>query len=246
MKGISEETQESRAAIEALSPSHPTNAMPRWLEFDWILPDGRPVRKTYLQAELGLFAVEEFTTRISEILESFMKGEFGIKIGELFRGEVEMPVNLDPDATQEFVDENEQLVNAFIKLIQIIPGLRADITVLSLGVPRLEVPWAKEQLSEPPHRGGLSVAEGFDVLIYFLRQNVPLLQRTLLGKARELVEEFRLLIAPPDETPTSSGSTTQPLPTTPLTEVPTPTTPPPASPGGTPSSISSPATPVSS
>jgi hypothetical protein len=240
VKDITTEAQESRAAIEAIAPSHPANAMPRALQFNWIKPNGEPVVKTYIQAELGLFAVEEFSTRLTEILDSFVKGEFGIKVGELFRGEVEMPVNLDAEATQEFVDENEQLINAFIKLVKIVPGLRQDITVLSLGVPRLEMAWAKEQLSEPPYRGGLSVEDGFDILIYFLRQNVPLLRRTLLGKARELVEEFRLLVLDEEQTPASSPSTEEISGTT--TQAGTTTMEPPSTPGGTPSNISSPAT----
>lgn len=231
---LTQQAQESRAAIEAISPSHPPDAMPRVVEFDWIKPDGVPVTKTYVQAQLGMFAVEEFTTRITEIIDSFVKGEFGMKIGELFRGEVEMPVTLDADATQDFVDENEQLIQAAIKLVKIVPALRLDITVLSLGVPRLEMPWAKDCLSEAPYRGGLSVEEGMDILIYFIKQNIPLLRRTLLGKAQELAEEFRLLVAPDEEeeTPTSSPSTplssvTTPEPAVAMAEVP-------ATPGGTP------------
>lgn len=231
--------EQSRAAINAISPTHEANAMPRVLEFDWVKPDGVPVTKRYVQAQLGLFQVEEFSTRITGIVDSFMKGEFGIKIGELFRGEVEMPVTIDAEATQSFVDENEQLINAFVKLVQIIPDLRLDITVWSLGVPRLEQPWAKEQLSEPPYRGGLSVEDGMDILIMFIRQNVSLLRKTLLGKARELAEEFQSQIAS-DETPTSSASTAPSLATTPEK-----TTEEPDSPGGTPSSISSAPTAVS-
>lgn len=231
---LAQQTAESKAAIEAISPSHKPDAMPRELEFDWITPQGHPVKKRYIQAQLGLFAVEEFTTRITEIIDSFVKGEFGMKIGELFRGEVEMPVTLDAEATQDFVDENEQLIQAAVKLVQIIPSLRLDITCWSLGIPRLEVPWAKEQLSEAPYRGGLSVEEGMDILIVFIKQNIPLLRKTLLGKGKELAEEFRLLVASDEEeeTPTSSPSmppsseTTTAETTTPAVAL--------ATPGGTP------------
>jgi hypothetical protein len=229
---LAQQTAESRAAIEAISPSHEPDAMPRELEFDWITPQGQPIKKRYIQAQLGLFAVEEFTTKITEIIDSFVKGDFGMKIGELFRGEVEMPVTLDAEATQDFVDENEQLIQAAVKLVQIIPSLRLDITCWSLGVPRLEVPWAKEQLSEAPYRGGLSVEEGMDILIVFIKQNIPLLRKTLLGKGKELAEEFRLLVASDEEeTPTSSPSTPQ------SSETATPETTPAvalATPGGTP------------
>lgn len=236
---LEDQAAESKAAIEAISPGHPANALPRVLEFDWVTPQGQAIKKRYIQGQLGLFAVEEFSTRITSIVDQFMKGEFGMKVGELFRGDVEMPVTLDAEATQSFMDENEQLINAFIKLVQLIPDLRLDITVWSLGVPRLERAWAKEQLAEAPYRGGLSVVEGMDILILFVQQNVPLLRKTLLGKAQELVEEFRLLVA--EETPTSSDSTAQSSETIQKQM----TTVEPITPGGTPSSTSSQPTAVS-
>lgn len=228
MQDITEQAQESRAALDALLPLHPEKAPPRELAFNWVTPQGNAVIKRYVQAQLGLAGVEEFSTRLTEVVDSFMKGEFGIKVGELFRGEVEMPVQLDADETQAFVDENEQLITAFIKVLQIVPGLRLDITVLALGIPRLEREWAKGQLSEPPYRGGLSVEEGFDILTMFIRQNAVLLRRTLLGKARELVEVFRLEVLDEEPTPTSSDSTPPSSGTTP------PTTALSGSPGATP------------
>lgn len=235
--------QESRAAIEAISPSHPADALPREVEFDWITPQGQAVQKRYIQGQLGLFAVEEFTTRITGIVDSFMKGEFGMKISELFSGKVEMPVTLNPQETQGFLDENEQLINAFLHLIKIVPDLRLDITVWALGVPRLEQPWAKDCMREAPYRGGLSVEEGMDILILFVKQNVPLLRTTLLGKAQELVEVFRSLVVDEEEKTQTSSSSTDPSSVT--TAVEEPTTTEPATPGGTPSSISSPPIAVS-
>lgn len=241
MKTITEEAGESRAAIEALAPAHPKDAPPRELEFDWKLPDGRPIQKRYIQAELGFFAVEELTTRITEIIDQFMKGEMGIKIGELFQGQIETPVEYDAESVNTFMDENEQLINAFISLVKLVPDLRLDITCWSLGIPRKEIPWAKDCLSEAPYRGGLSVEDGMDILIYFVKQNVPLLRRTLVGKAQELVAAFQSLVVD-EETQTSSGSTPQSSATT---QQPTTTAEEFDSPGGTPSSTSSAPTPAS-
>lgn len=245
VRDLTEQTEESRAAIEALEPSRDPKALPRDLQFHWTLPDGRPVEKTYTQDELGMFPAQEFTTRVTEIIDSFVKGEFGIKIGELFRGEVDMPVSLDAESTQSFMDDNEQLIQAFIKLVQILPDFQQDVMVLSLGVPRLEREWAKQQLSEPPHRGGLTVEEGFDILIKFIQQNALLVRETVRGKTQELVDAFRLEVLqqePSTEDQTSSVSTAR---DSALTAAPPTTEKEPTSPGGTPSSTSSPPTPAS-
>lgn len=220
-----EAVRESRAAIEAIEPG----IEQRELVFNWTAPDGRPIERAYIQAELGMFPVQEFTTRITEIIESFTEGEMGMKLGELFRGDVKMPTEFTPEAVDGVVEENIQLIRALIKLVNILPGFQLDIMCLSLGVPRREHDWAKEQMQEPPSRGGLTVEDGFDILKWFIRQNAELLRETLLGKARELADEFRLHVLQEDPKENEEKSTTEPDQ--------------PASPGGTQSSTSSPATP---
>lgn len=228
-----EETRRSREAIEAIEP----DTALRELTFNWKLPDGRDVEKTYTQAELGMFPVQEFTTLVTEVVESFTQGDMGMKIGDLFRGDIEMPEDFSPGTVNKVVEENMALVQAFIKAVQMLPGFQLDIMCLSLGIPRHEREWAKGQLQEPPHRGGLTVQEGFDILIWFIRQNAELCRETFLGKARELVDEFRLHVLQEDPTASSDSTDSETTTETPAD--------PSSSPGGTPSSISSPDTPVS-
>lgn len=183
-----EQIAQSRQAIEALEPS----VAPRELRFEWTDPAGQPIERVYIQAQLGMFPTQEFTTRISEILDSFVQGEMGMKIGDLFRGGLSMPVTMDEGAVNSIVDENMELIKAFFKLLQVLPDLQLDIICLSLGVPRAERAWAKLQLQEPPHRGGLTVEDGFDLLEVFIKQNAPLVKDTVVGKAQSLVKVFRL------------------------------------------------------
>lgn len=197
------EVQRSREAIEALEPS----VTERKVTFNWTLPNGEPTRKEYLQAQLGMFPTQEFTTMVTEILDSFVEGEMGMKIGELFRGDVAMPVTFDADTVNETISENLQIIKALVKLVRILPDFQLDIICLSLGIPRRERAWAKEQLQEPPSRGGLTVTEGFDLLIVFIRQNASLVKETVTGKARELVDVFRLEILGQD--PTTEEETAQ-------------------------------------
>lgn len=230
-----EQIRQSREAIEALEPKgHPD----RTLTFKgWKLPDGRDAGdRTYTQAELGMFPAQELVTIISEIVDQFTEGEMGLKIGDLFRGDVVLPTNFDADAVDAVVEENIQLVKAIIKLIRVLPEFQLDIITLSLGVPRRERQWVKECLQEPPHRGGLKVDEAFDIFIVFVKQNAPLIKETFSGKASELVEVFQLEImdlSPVEDSSDSTDSASSPSGIDPQ----------PASPGGTPSSTSSQPTP---
>lgn len=226
------ETQKQRAAIEALEPTRPANAMPVQRVFQWTLPNGNAVQKAYVQAELGLFPAQDFGLLVTEIVESFTKGDMGMKIGDLFRGQIDMPSQFTGEAVNTLVDENMALVQAFVKLIQTVPSLQLNILCLSLGVPRLEREWAKSQMQEPPHRGGLSVDDGFELLSTFISQNAVLLRETFVGKAKELVEQFQmevLQMEPANSSPSTDSTESSEL--QPQEDEP--------SPGSTPSSTSS-------
>jgi hypothetical protein len=224
-------TQASRRAIEALESSTP----PVERKFAWTLPNGESREVSFIQDVLGMFPTQEFITRITEVLDLFVQGDMGMKLGELFRGEIAMPDTFDPESVNDVVDENLEIIKAFIKLVQLMPDLQLDIMCMSLGIPRQQRSWAKDQLQEPPSRGGLTVEEGFDILICFVRQNGSLLRETLVGKAKELADVFRLHVLDQGmedkgETSSSSSST--------ISEMEDSTTSLSGSPGGTPSSIS--------
>lgn len=250
-------TSDSRQAIEAIDPP---GFPDRVIKVKWLDPGySQILEKDYTQATLGMFPVQEFTTLISETLQQFIDGDLGIKLGELFRGEIQAPVvtneggGIDAEAVEDFLSDNMQIVQAFIKLVQKVPELQLEIMCLSLGIPRLERAWAKERMQEPPHRGGFTVPEGFDILIWFIRQNAELVRETVLGKAQDLVAEFQLHVLHSEDhemyegkarkkVPLESSSVSTETASTAEAETPTPQ---PSSPGGTPSSTSSPDIPVS-
>lgn len=231
MPQVSQTTDRIRQNREAIEAMEPATATREW-KFNWTHPNGQPIEMTYYQEELGLFPAQEFVTIITEILDSFVDGEMGMKIGDLFRGDVKMPVTFDAESVNSVVEDNMQLIKAIVKLVQILPEFQLDIICLSLGVPRKEREWAKTQLSDIPKRGGLTVTDGFDILKYFIQQNASLVKETFLGKARELVDVFRLEIL--DLEPTSPTDSTAEEEEMAL-----------SSPGGTPSSTSSPDIPES-
>lgn len=220
-----ERIKQSRDAIEAIEPSD--GAPSRTLTFHgWRLPDGSPVGdagKSYVQAQLGMFPVQEFGVLVSGALNEFTQGDIGARIGDLFRGDVQMPVTMDSESVNKVVSENEALIMAFFKLMRMLPSFQLDVMCLSLGVPRREREWFKDCVQEPPHRGGLDVEAGFGILIYFVRQNARLIQDSVMGKARELVEVFQLEVLGRSKKTTSERSDDHPQP----------------SPGTTPSSTSS-------
>lgn len=199
--------EDAREAIEALEPAITQYER----KFTWRAPGGAEVEVNFRQAEMGMFPAQEFLTIISEVIDKVARGEMGIKLGELFRGDLEMPDAIDPETVDRMIDENMQLLQAIVKLIQALPVLQLDVIVISLGVPRHQREWAKEQLAQPPHMGGLSVDDGFELLGVFIEQNGDLIREKLMGKARELVEKFNLHVLKRDtSTETSQESTSAP------------------------------------
>lgn len=220
MQDISDQIAESKEQIEAIQPSTPE----RRLKFNLVFPDD--VRREYdvIQGELGMFPVQEFVTLMTGIIDDFAKGKYGIKIGELFRGEIKTPDQYTPDEVEKVVDENSQLIAAFLEAVKMLPGLQKEIICLSLGIEPRQREWFKGAISRAPSQGGLTVDEGFDLLIWFLRQNAKLVRRFFEEKGRELVDEFRLQVL--GETLDVEGTATE-------------TTEESDSPGSTPSSTSS-------
>jgi hypothetical protein len=49
-------------------------------------------------------------------------------------------------------------------------------------------------ISEPPHRGGLTVDEGVSILVWFIRQNGALIKRFLEDQTRELWVELEKVL----------------------------------------------------
>jgi hypothetical protein len=224
---------QSRQQLEALRPSVPS----RIVSFpQMVMPDGR-TRQDFdaIQEQLGMFGVQDFVTMMGEVIEDFTKGEFGIKLGQLFTGEASMPTDFTAEKVDEAIEENMAFVQAFLKLIRIVPSLQLDIYCLSLGIAPDQRDWFKSAIQRPPSQGGLSVDDGFDLLYTFIRQNAKLIRRFFSEKGAELVRVFRTEVLEEVEGTATEVSTDTP-PTNQSPGLPT------GSPGSTPSSISSGAT----
>ena len=219
MEDITEDLAKSEGAVEALMPS--TSA--RTLRFNLVNDQGVMQPYEFVQATLGFVPMQKFFNQVRREIQNFVKGEYGIKLGELFRGEVSMPaaselVSADVDSV---IEENQAIIDVVFKLVEIAPDFQLDVIALSLGVHPRRVEWFKEAISEPPHRGGLTITEGFDILKTFIRQNASEIRHFFVDEATSLVKEFRLAVGLEEEGESDS------------------------SPGGTPSSTTSQDTPVS-
>lgn len=198
---------------------------------------GNMVERVYFQEELGVFPKQKFITLMTSEINQFVKGEYGVKIGELFRGDLrqKMPTEINEQTVTNVVEENSKIIETVIEVINRLPDLQTNIIALSLGVPTHEFDWFRKAIQEPPRRGGLTDDEFVDILKFFMRQNVDALRRFFTQKAVELVDEFRLTVM--GEQPEEAESETS-EPSTPMAN-------PPTSPGSTPSTTSSQPTPAS-
>lgn len=222
---LTDQLAEQRQQLEALQPS----VASRILVFpNLVMADGR-TRQNFqvVQEQLGMFPTQEFVTRIGEVIDDIRKGDLGIKLVELFSGEAKMPTSFNPETLDQTLNENMVFVDALMKLVRVLPDLQLDIMCLSLGIAPSQREWFKSAISRNPSQGGLTVDEGFDILIMFIRQNAKLIRRFFEEKAAEVVAELReqVMDKPVEGTATEMTGT-----------------PDSSSPGSMPSSTSSPAT----
>jgi hypothetical protein len=188
MEDVTDHLERSEKAVEAIMPS--TGA--RQLKMMLLYEDGTMRETIFIQDTLGFVPIQNFFNKLTREIKNFVDGEYGIKLGELFRGDIEMPSDLSAEKVDEVVEENESIIRAFLKIVEVVPELELDIFALSLGVQRKRVEWFKEAIAEPPHRGGLTIEEGFDILKVFIRQNSAAVKRFFDQEAKALIKEFRL------------------------------------------------------
>lgn len=225
-KDVERRVEREREIIEDLSPEATVKRV-----FLVTMPDGNERRVEYVQATLGLFPTQEFLMMMQRIIKDFMNGKYGITVGDLFAvsgDEIRnrLPENFDSDSIDGVFRENESIISAVLNAIEIVPGFEQDVIALSLGVHPDERERFKKLISDAPHRGGLTIDEGVDIIKVFIRQNVRSIRRFLERQTREIYDEIVGLLAPKEKMETESK------PIEPST----------SSPGSTPSSTSSPAT----
>jgi len=184
-----------------------TEPITRKMQLCGVMPDGtlgfEQVEVEFTQATLGFIPIQQFFNKIGREIRNFVKGEYGIKLGELMgpamRQRIQAPELVDESEVNRMVDENEGLIQAIVEAIQKVPDLELEIIGLSLGVRPGQMPWFKAAVSEPPHRGGLTIDEGFILLTTFVRQNHAAVRRFFEDQGKALFEEISAIISPPTE-----------------------------------------------
>ena len=231
---VDEQVDQGRRMIEDLEPG--IQVVER--VFMWPGADGNVHPVPYTQETLGMFPAQEWMNMMLAVVRDLLVGKYGIKIGELFKSATTssdsrsilqqiVPEALDEDSVNKVVDSNIDMIQAFLNLITIVPDLLHETIALSLGVRRKQREWFKDQISEPPSRGGLTVDEGFDILGTFVRQNGDSIRRFLGEKIQDLYKEVMATL-PQETEPEQKDETETPTPKTDT-----------SSPGSTPSSTSS-------
>jgi hypothetical protein len=222
MQDITEQIKESQDAADAIVPG----SQRAW-KLESRDSDGNPVERQFVQEELGFFPKQEFLNLLSDEVDKFVKGDYGIKLGELFKGGVReklAPPDLTgasdeakAEAVNSVLENNIEMINAFLHLMRVLPELQKDIIALALGTPRgRERDWFKWAIAEPPSRGGLTDDTAFEILKIFVRQNAKAIRSFFEEKATELVEEVQKALelesstSEEDSTATSKAAVEEP------------------------------------
>lgn len=98
-------------------------------------------------------------------------------------------------------------IDAFLALVDEVPGLQQDIIALSLGVRRRDRAEFKERIAEAPHNGGLEIDDGVEIIKNFVQQNAESIRRFLGDQLREIGEVVMGAIEGLGQGESSNGST---------------------------------------
>jgi hypothetical protein len=184
-------TEQSAQAVEALEPSTQTRIL-RFHHY-WYQND-QSWEAEYIQGEVGFIAIQDLFTETIRELKKIVKGEYGINLAKLFSSDWRQMVPADFESADQAVAENIQLIEGFFNLVENVPALRDKIIATSLGVPRNRTQMFIDAIGEPPHRGGLTIDEGFDILRWFIRQNAAGIRRFFTQNLRDIRDDLELYV----------------------------------------------------
>lgn len=184
--------EQNEAALEAIRPTTPVYKRC----FDWLTPSGERKRIEYVQEQLGYFPSQELLTMLTRVMKDITDGKYGINVGELFSQRKELqsaiPADFDEDKINDAIKNYLPIIQGFLHLLEVVPGLQEDVIAISLGVSRDRATrgWFKEQIAAPPRLGGLSMEDGVEIMKAAIEQNGGLLKRFLAEQVQELAEAF--------------------------------------------------------
>jgi hypothetical protein len=133
--------------------------------------------RSYIQKPLSYLAFGEFTGLLGRKLEEAMDGQNGISVDRI------LPSGENGQLPLAFIDGKLSLVKAedfsgidpfiqgFARLASFIPDLLAEAQCIWLRVPRQERPLLIDIWSRPIDEGGMSMADGEEMMDLFIEQN---------------------------------------------------------------------------
>lgn len=190
---VREQIDQARNASEMLRPA--THDVRYW-KIEGLDGDGQMRERVYAQEVLSYFGKQDFYSLMTDFFDRFISGEFGVKVKDLWESDLRknigsIPTQATPEEAQRLIDENIEMIRAFFKVIQRLPGLQQEILLLALGVPEGEQNWAKQTMSGPLSRGGLDDDTAFDMLKTFISQNAQPIKDFFVEKGADLLDHAR-------------------------------------------------------
>lgn len=161
--------------IEAIEPMHNIR--------EWLVKDDSNFSRVYIQRPLSFSGKLQVTALLTRTLKHAM--EDGLSLNDVMQ-------TVD-DATG---DDFSQFVGSIITLVEYAPDLVAELSCLSLNVPKGEREWVKEVWSQPEGEGGLSDDEGIEMIEIFVDQNAAALKGFFAERIPKLFKRVTARLAP--------------------------------------------------
>lgn len=180
--------------IEAIEPRHAAR--------EWIITDeAAAFSRVYVQKPLSFAGKLQVTALLTKTLKKAM--DDGLSVDGVMQ-------TVD-DATG---DDFGSFVQSIITLVEYAPDLVADLSCLSLHVPVGERDWVKSMWERPEDEGGLSDADGIEMIEVFVDQNALALKDFFAERIPKLFRRVTSRLG--------SGAAVS-VPSKPLKRTPTPT-----------------------
>lgn len=150
---------------------------------------------TYVQAPLSFIGKMRLSSILGRALRRAMESGGGPALASLFGSSeeelTEAVVTGRKPLTKEELDETALFMQAIGVLMEFVPDIMLDVYVVALNVPDGEQEWAKETMSLRAEEGGLSDADGVEILETFVNQNWEALKSFFAEQIQPLLQKIR-------------------------------------------------------
>lgn len=148
-------------------------------------PEGG-LQREYVQKPLSFIAKAQWFALVGGVLDKALSGPNGLRINNLLSapgrpGELRMEDFRDADT----------FVAAIAKLLEVAPGFLLDSYLIWLAVPDYEREIARDLMQRPEDEGGLSDAQGMEIIETFIDQNYEALDRFFREQVGQLQKRIQ-------------------------------------------------------